>query len=122
MMDISSNSWLAMSDGALVETIGAFVKHHRLLQNKTQQQLAIEAGINRSTITQIEKGEKITLQSLLQVLRVLNLLYIMDVFKVQEQLSPLQLAKLEQNKRQRARNNLPAARKEDNSNDNKSDW
>jgi DNA-binding XRE family transcriptional regulator len=49
MMDISSNSWLAMSDGGLVETIGAFVKHHRLLQNKTQQQLAIEAGINRST-------------------------------------------------------------------------
>ena len=64
-MDISSSNWLAMSDGALVETIGAFVKHHRLLQNKTQQQLATKAGINRSTITQIEKGEKITLQSLL---------------------------------------------------------
>jgi len=114
-MDISSNNWLAMSDGALVEIIGAFVKHHRLLQNKTQQQLAIEAGINRSTITQIEKGEKITLQSLLQVLRVLNLLYIMEVFKVQEQLSPLQLAKLEQNKRQRARN-------KNKTNDKKSDW
>ena len=122
MMDISNNNWLAMSDGALVATIGAFVKHHRLLQNKTQQQLATEAGINRSTITQIEKGEKITLQSLLQVLRVLNLLYIMDVFKVQQQISPLQLAKLEQNKRHRVRNNLPASRKENNSNDNKSDW
>lgn len=121
-MDISSNNWLSMSDGALVETIGAFVKHHRLVQNKTQQQLATEAGINRSTITQIEKGEKITLQSLLQVLRVLNLLYIMEAFKIQEQLSPLQLAKLEQNKRRRARNNLPAARKENNNNDNKSDW
>lgn len=121
-MDISSNNWLSMSDGTLVETIGAFVKHHRLLQNKTQQQLATEAGINRSTITQIEKGEKITLQSLLQVLRVLNLLYIMEAFKIQEQLSPLQLAKLEQNKRKRARNNLPAARKENNNNDNKSDW
>lgn len=121
-MDISSNNWLAMSDAALVETIGAFVKHHRLLQNKTQQQLATEAGINRSTITQIEKGEKITLQSLLQVLRVLNLLYIMDVFKVQEQVSPLQLAKLEQNKRQRARNNLPAGRHGNNTNDNKTDW
>lgn len=121
-MDISSNNWLSMSDGALVETIGAFVKHHRLLQNKTQQQLATEAGINRSTITQIEKGEKITLQSLLQMLRVLNLLYIMEAFKIQEQLSPLQLAKLEQNKRKRARNNLPVARKENNNNDNKSDW
>jgi transcriptional regulator with XRE-family HTH domain len=104
MMDISSNNWVAMSDGALVETIGAFVKHHRLAQNKTQQQLATEAGLNRSTVTQIEKGEKITLQSLLQVLRVLDLLYVMEVFRAQEQLSPLQLAKLDQNKRQRARN------------------
>jgi|LauGreDrversion4_1035100.scaffolds.fasta_scaffold301228_1 transcriptional regulator with XRE-family HTH domain len=121
-MDNSSNNWLAMSDGALVKTIGAFVKHHRLLQNKTQQQLAIAAGINRSTITQIEKGEKIALQSLLQVLRVLNLLYIMDVFKVQEQISPLQLAKLDKNKRQRARNNLPTGKKEDHSDENKSDW
>ena len=115
-MDITSNNWLAMSDGALVETIGAFVKYHRLVQNKTQQQLATEVGINRSTISQIEKGEKITLQSLLQILRVLNLLYIMDIFKVQEQPSPLQLTKLEQNKRQRARNkNKP-------NNNNKSDW
>jgi transcriptional regulator with XRE-family HTH domain len=115
MMDISSNNWVAMSDGALVETIGAFVKHHRLAQNKTQQQLATDAGINRSTVTQIEKGEKITLQSLLQVLRVLDLLYVMEVFKVQEQLRPLQLAKLDQNKRQRARNN-------DNKPNTKSDW
>lgn len=38
-MDISSNNWLAMSGETLVETIGAFVKHHRLLQNKTQQQI-----------------------------------------------------------------------------------
>lgn len=114
-MDISSNNWREMSDGSLVETIGAFVKHHRLLQNKTQQQLATQSGINRSTVAQIEKGDKITLQSLLQVLRVLDLLYIMEVFKVQEQISPLQLAKLEQNKRQRARN-------KNNANDNKSDW
>ena len=104
-----------MRDGALVETIGAFVKHHRLQQNKTQQQVATEAGINRSTVTQIEKGEKINLQSLLQVLRVLNLLYVMEGFKIQEQISPLQLAKLEQSKRQRARN-------KDLGNDDKSDW
>jgi len=115
MVDISSNNWLAMSDGTLIETIGAFVKHHRLAQNITQQQLATEAGINRSTVTQIEKGGKVTLLSLLQVLRVLNLLYIMDVFKVQEQISPLLLAKLEHNKRKRARNM-------DNNKPQKSDW
>lgn len=93
-----------MSDGALIETIGAFVKHHRLAQNKTQQQLATEAGINRSTVTQIEKGGKVTLLSLLQVLRILNLLYVMDSSIINEQVSPLLLAKLEHDKRKRARN------------------
>lgn len=114
-MDISSKNWFEMNDSALIETIGAFVKHHRLTQNKTQQQLATEAGINRSTVAQIENGGKINLQSLLQALRVLNLLHVMDSFIVQEQISPLQLAKLEQNKRKRARNT-------GNNNPKKSDW
>lgn len=105
MMDISNINWTAMSDVAIVETIGGFIKHHRLLQNKTQQQVATDAGINRSTLIQLENGERITLLTVIQVLRVLNLLYIMDVFKVQEQISPLQLAKAEQTKRKRARNN-----------------
>jgi len=39
-MDISNTEWLAMSDTALAQTIGAFVKHHRLTQNRTQQQIA----------------------------------------------------------------------------------
>lgn len=115
MMDISGEKWFEMNDSALIETIGAFVKHHRLAQNKTQQQLAKESGINRSTVTQIENGGKINLQSLLQVLRVLNLLHVMDSFIVQEQVSPLLLAKLEQKKRKRARNS-------DNNNPKKSDW
>lgn len=115
MMDISNNNWLEMSDDALGKTIGVFIKHHRLTQNRTQQQVATDAGINRSTLNQLEKGEKITLQTLIKVLRVLDLLYIMEVFKVQEQISPLQLAKLEQNKRQRARN-------KDKNNDTENDW
>ncbi|MFV7235357.1 helix-turn-helix domain-containing protein [Flavobacterium sp. ZB4R12] len=115
MMDISNTNWIAMSDATLIETIAGFVKHHRLLQNKTQQQVAEDAGINRSTLNQLEKGERITLKTLIQVLRTLNLLYVMDVFKIQEQISPLQLAKLEQNKRQRARNN-------ENTNQNETDW
>ncbi|MBC7607166.1 MAG: helix-turn-helix domain-containing protein [Burkholderiales bacterium] len=73
-MAISINNWLAISDEILVDTIAAFVKYNRLLQNKTQQQLVREAGINRATVTQIKKGKKITLKFLLQVLKVLNLL------------------------------------------------
>jgi transcriptional regulator with XRE-family HTH domain len=108
-------NWIAMSDTALAQTIGAFVKHHRLLQNKTQEEIANAANISRSTLSLLEKGETITVPTLLQVLRVLDLLYVMDIFKIQEQISPIELAKLDQNKRQRARNNQ-------NNNTKQSDW
>jgi hypothetical protein len=35
MTDISYKNWDSMSDKALAEHIGAFIKHHRMEQNKT---------------------------------------------------------------------------------------
>jgi len=116
MNDAPYIDWVSMSDAALAQTIGTFVKHHRLAQNKTQEDVANAANISRSTLSLLEKGEAVTVPTLLQVFRVLDLLYIMNSFKIQEEISPLELAKQEQQKRQRARNT-------DNSNINKqSDW
>jgi transcriptional regulator with XRE-family HTH domain len=103
-MDISNNKWISMSDTALLGTIGHFVQHHRLKQNKTQQQVAAEAGINRSTLSQLENGETTTTLTLMQVLRVLDKLEIMETFTVRQQVSPIQLAQHEKSKRKRARN------------------
>lgn len=102
MSDISYMEWVSMSDLALAQTIGSFVKHHRLAQNKTQEEVAGAANISRSTLSLLERGEPVTLPTLVQVLRVLNLLYVMDAFRVQEQISPIELAKRERSKRQRA--------------------
>ena len=112
MNDISYTNWPSLSDKALIETIGTFVQHHRLNQNKSQSDVAKAAGISRSTLSLLERGEKISLSSLMQVLRVLDLLHIMDVFKVSNEISPIEYAKLQKNKRQRARN------KNENSNSN----
>ena len=91
-----------MSDKALAELIGAFIKHHRLEQNKTQDALSTAAGISRSTLSLLERGESVTLATLIQVLRVLDQLQLMEAFVVQETISPLALAKIEQEKRKRA--------------------
>jgi transcriptional regulator with XRE-family HTH domain len=95
--------WHAMSDPALLALLGKFIQQTRLQQNKTQQQVATAAGINRSTIVQIENGGGGTMLSFIQVLRALEQLQLFQHFEIKEQqLSPLQLAKLEHKKRQRA--------------------
>lgn len=92
-----------MSDQALADHIGQFVKHHRLEQNKTQDALSHAAGISRSTLSLMERGETVTLATLIQVLRVLDQLQVMEAFEVQERISPLALAKAEKQQRKRAR-------------------
>lgn len=104
MTDKSYKNWLSMSDNALTQQIGAFIKHQRMEQNKTQEIVAEAAGISRSTLSLLERGETVTLATLIQVLRVLDQLQVMDAFEVQQSISPLALAKAEKEKRKRARN------------------
>jgi transcriptional regulator with XRE-family HTH domain len=103
MTDIPYNKWDSMSDKALAMHIGAFIKHHRMEQNKTQDVLANAAGISRSTLSLLERGETVTLATVIQVLRVLDKLDVLEVFSVQQDISPLMLAKMEKDKRKRAR-------------------
>src|SRR5665647_1451961 len=98
MTDLSYTNWDSMSDKALAEHIGNFISHHRLDQNKTQDVLANAAGISRSTLSLLERGETVTLATLIQTLRALDQLHVMEVFSVKQTLSPLALAKIEKEK------------------------
>ena len=102
MNDKSYNNWNATSDDYIALQIGEFIKHHRMEQNKTQGMLAKDAGISRSTLSLLERGGVVTVATLIQVLRVLDLLQIFDSFTVIRRQSPLLLAKAEKKKRQRA--------------------
>jgi len=102
MTDLSDINWLSMSDAALMAHIGAFVRHHRLQQNRTQDDLVRDAGISRSTLSLLEKGETVTLATLIQVLRVLDKLEVMEAFTVKQSVSPLAVAKAQLGKRKRA--------------------
>ena len=102
MTDLSYTIWNSMSDHALAQHIGVFIRHHRMEQNKTQDTLAKAAGISRSTLSLLERGQTVTLATFIQVLRVLDQLQVMENFNVSQTMSPLELAKMEQNKRKRA--------------------
>lgn len=115
MTNISYNEWNSMSDKAISKHIGAFIKQHRMEQNKTQDVLAKAAGISRSTLSLLERGETVTLATVIQVLRVLDKLDVMEVFSVKDEISPLILAKMEKEKRKRARGKREVTQ-------NKNDW
>lgn len=105
-----------MSDDAIIQTIGEYVKHHRLQQNITQKELAEKAGINRTTLSDLELGKRSQLLTLIQVLRMLNKLHVFESFEVKQQISPLKLAEMELRKRQKASKQANDARKD------KPDW
>jgi len=102
MNDISYEKWNLISDKGLLEVIGNFIKWHRLNQNKTQDEVAESAGISRSTLSLLERGEKVRIDSFIQVIRVLDLLYIMDIFKIEQEISPIEYAKLKKKQRKQA--------------------
>jgi len=104
MNDNSIINWHSMSDEALLVQIGKYVKHHRLQKNRTQDHLSSEAGISRSTLSLLEKGQTVTLGTLVRVLRVLDLLYVMEAFRIEHVISPMLLAEAEMKYRKRARN------------------
>ncbi len=105
-----------MSDDAIIQTIGDFVKHHRLQQNITQKSLAEKAGINRTTLSDLELGKRTQLITLIQVLRILNRLQVFESFEVKQQISPILLAEMEMKMRQKASRNVKK------SNTKKSNW
>jgi len=114
-MDNTNISWTSKSDADIVAALGNFIRHHRLTQNITQQQLAKAAGLNRYTISQIEKGESVNLVSLIQLLRALDQLHVFEIFEVKDEISPLEYVKLKKSNqlRERARNKNSRTQNED---------
>lgn len=99
-----------LSDLAILQMIGEFIKKKRIDTNKTQDTLATEAGISRSTLSLLERGEKVNLITLIQVMRVLDELQLLEVFEVKAQVSPIEYMKLQKKyERQRVRNSGKAA-------------
>ena len=116
MMEHTSIKWKAMTDDTIINQIGLFIKKTRLAKNNTQKELATAAGINRGTLSQIENGESITLTILIQILRALDALYVLDQFNTVNQLSPIEAIKFKKKERKRASGTLIHKKK------NKSDW
>ncbi|GHT33497.1 hypothetical protein AGMMS49574_19310 [Bacteroidia bacterium] len=86
--------WNSMSDTAIVQEIGKRIKEYRLKRKLTQQALAERAGISIFTVSQIEKGNPVSISMLLPVLRVLRLLDNLEMLLPEIGISPIEILKL----------------------------
>ncbi|MFN7260451.1 MAG: helix-turn-helix domain-containing protein [Cyclobacteriaceae bacterium] len=120
LIENSINISYQLSDSAILEVLGTFIRETRLRQNKTQEDVAIAAGIQRMTLVRIEKGSGGTMATLIRLLRCLEQFHVLNQFLLPAQISPMKLAKLEQRKRHRARPKKRSGK--DKRNDKQSDW
>lgn len=89
------------SAASIAHELGARLKSARLNKDMTQQEVAGRAGLSRKTVLNAEKG-KVQLENLVAIMQALELISQLDLFLPEPQISPLQLAKLQGKKRQRA--------------------
>lgn len=94
------------SDRALMELIGKMIRKRRIGAQMTQKQLAEQASVAISSVANIEKGENSSLLTIIQVLRTLRSLDLLEAFFREEELSPIAYAEAMSKKRvvQRVRN------------------
>lgn len=103
MTDIRyTNEWQSMSDPAIIERLGHLVQQMRLNRNLTQDRLAEMSGLSRVTISRFESGQASSLLTLIQILRALDKLSILNIFHEESEISPLQLLSLKKKERKRA--------------------
>ena len=97
-----NEQWSVMSDPAIVKEIGMNLKQMRLNKNISQEQLAGLSGINRVTISRLEGGRAATLLTVVQILRALNKLDILNIFREEPEISPIQLLRLQEKQKKYA--------------------
>jgi len=90
-----------LTDAAVLAELGRRLERHRLERNRTQAELAADAGIGQATVQRAERGESVQLTSLIKLLRALDLLAGLDLL-VPESIE-LPIAQLEREQRRRRR-------------------
>ena len=91
-----------LSDGVILEEIGQRFAAQRLRLGLTQETLAIRAGVSKSTVERTEAGRSSQMESIIKIMRVLDLLDSLDRLLPETELRPMDLLKLKGKGRKRA--------------------
>lgn len=94
----------SMSEDAVLAELGHRLERHRVERNRTQAELAEEAGIGRATLQRIERGDSVQMTSLVKLMRALDLLGALDAAVPESIAFPIaELERQQRRSRRRAR-------------------
>lgn len=104
-MATSNIIWQDLSDTQVVEQLGTELRRMRLERNLSQAEVAQRAGLDRTTVVKLEAGRAATLLTVVQVLRAIGQLPLLDAFHQEPIPSPYMLAEAQEQylKKQRKR-------------------
>ena len=90
-MSISNINWKLLKDEDVVEQLGKELRRMRLSSNISQAEVAKRAGLDRTTVVKLEAGRAATLLTVVQVLRAMDRLDVLNAFHEEPQLTPYQI-------------------------------
>ena len=108
----------ALTDNMILEKIGENIKRMGLEHNISQKELAGSAGVAISSIAALERGENISLKTLVPILRALNSLHMLSDFLKEPEISPIAYAKQLDSQKTRKR----ASATKNNNDKSESEW
>lgn len=92
----------SIGDDAVLSSLGAQLRQLRLNKNLTQKRLGELSGLSRSAISDLENNGNGSMRSFVLLLRALGKLEILNHFKAEAPVSPIQVAKMRGKIRKRA--------------------
>jgi predicted transcriptional regulator len=101
------SNWYVMTDSAIIKEIGKGIRQVRLNKNISQEKLSNMSGVDRVTISRMESGRVTTLITFVQILRSLDMLDRLNIFKQELEISPIKLLEMQEKKRKKASSARP---------------
>lgn len=95
----------SLTDETVLAELGQRLARTRLSRNISQAELATEAGVAKTTVERLERGDGIQLESLIRILRALGQLDRLDVVISESLPSPIERLDNRGKERRRARDN-----------------
>lgn len=90
-----TDMWTERTDPSILKLLGSRIKEFRQQAGLKQSDLAVSAGVGISTVAKLEKGESISLQLLVSVMRSLGLLENFEKLIPSPMLSPIQRRRMQ---------------------------